>query len=254
MTRQYLVHSVHKDAVQAAARSFGAQVLARPFSSGDLERLKAPILIVFDDDGTTGLTPDILQSLRRAHRGGVRYSPVVVFVARRGDMSEWRNAGAVAAPPGADKHAVKAAIQQAVEGQRGWVTSASYVGPDRRRHRPLIAWQGRRQADKAKPATQQRRPERAGNARVSSLEQVHRRLFLSATLLSGATIEARRAFRDLTDEAQVSAQAHNRGDLSGIIAAIRREAEAFVQNGQRDVGALERLVADLGEALDRRRP
>lgn len=251
MTRQYLVHSVHKESVQAAARSLGAQVLARPFSAGDLERLKAPILVVFDDDGATGLTPDILQSLRRAHRGGVRYSPVVVFVTRRADMAAWRNAGAVAAPPGADKQAVRAAIQQAIEGQRGWVTSTSYVGPDRRRHRPMIAWHGRRQADKAKPAAQ-RRPERAGNIRVSSLDQVHRRLFLSATLLSGATIEARRAFRDLADETQASAQAHNRGDLSGIIAAIRREADAFVQNGQRDVGALERLIADLGAAINRR--
>lgn len=251
MTRLFLVATAQKEAVQAAARAFGAQAHVRAFTRSDLERLKTPMLMVFDADRISELDPETLQLLRRTSRGGLRYSPAVVLCARKADIPAWRAAGAVAIAQNADRGAIKKAIQTALEGARTWVTSASYVGPCRRSHKAVLKWRNRRSADADAAAAKVReKAKRAGVVeRVLSLDVIVRRLSLSATLLSGATIENRRAFRDLVGELQVSAQTQGRGDLARIIAGLRREAEEFVQHSQRDTSVVERLLEDLRNAL-----
>ncbi len=254
MTRQFLVATSQKEAVQAAARAFGAQAHVRTFTRSDLERLKTPFLVVIDSGRIPDLDPDMLQSLRRTNRGGMRYSPFVVFCARKGEIAEWRNAGAVAIAHNADRAAVKKAIQTAVEGARTWVTSATYVGPCRRAHKAVLQWRNRRSADAdvaAEKARAQAKKAAGGAERVFSLDVLVRRLHLSATLLSGSTIESRRAFRDIVNDLQVSAQTHSRVDLANLISGVKREADLFIQDGQRDTSALERLLNDLRAAVER---
>lgn len=248
MTRQIVINSSHKDAVLAAARGFGGQTLTRNFARADLERLKTPILAVIDCGRVADLGPDDLQTLRRTSRGGARLSPMIVFCARTDDPAAWRAAGAVPLPHGANTAAIKKAIHEALDGARAWVTSSSYVGPCRRKHQVILNWRKRRNADAAKRA---QAGEQAAPGRVGSLDQIVRRLSLSATLLSGATIESRRAFRDLTNDLAASATAFGRGDLSGPIAHLRREAEAFVQDGQRPNQRIEAILGELSAALAR---
>lgn len=252
MTRQYLVNTSQKDAVAAAARGFGAQCHTRAFSSGDLERLKTPILVIFDAARADDLTPDVLQSLRRTHRGGVRYSPVLVLCDRPAEIAAWRAGGAVAVARSADRAALKAAIQQAIDGMRAWVTSASYVGPCRRKHKAILQWRTRRSADKA-PAAARKEAADAPPRKLASLDVLNRRLAVGCTLLSGATIEARRAFRDLCIEAHASASGHGRNDLLGVTARLRAEAEGFLQNPNKDGAAVEALVREFSAALGRGR-
>ncbi len=255
MIRQYLIGTSNKEAVLAAARAFGAQTHVRAFTRGDLEGLKNPLLVIIDSGRVDGLDADMLQVLRRTNRGGMRYSPFLVFCQTRREIDAWRAAGAVAVHPTNDRAALKKAIQEALDGERAWVTSATYVGPCRRGRKAILNLRKRRAADAEEAETARREKARKASPvlsdRVFSLDVLLRRLTLSATLLSGSTIESRRAFRDLVDELQVSAQAHNRGDLSGVIANMRREADAFVQDGQRSTGALERMLSDLRTGIER---
>ncbi len=251
MPRQYLVNSAQKEAVQAVARSLGASCVARSFGAPELERLKTPILIVFDSSRGEGLTPERLQSLRRTMRNGVRYSPVVVLCDRAAEIKEWRAAGAVAIARNADKKALKAAIEEALDGLKRWVTAASYVGPCRRRHQAILQWRTRRTADRAEEKARAKSAEPAAPARVSSLSVVHRRLSLSVTLLSGSNIETRRAFRDLAAEAHASVLAQRRSDLVPITQGLRAEAEGFLQNAQRDSAKAESLIREFGAQIGR---
>lgn len=253
MTRQVLIATVHKDAVQAAARAAGAQAHVRSFTRSDLERLKTPLLVVVDNGRIADLDPDLLQSLRRNNRGGMRYSPFIVFCDRPGDLAAWRHAGALAIPSKSDRAAIKKAVQEAMESTRTWVTSATYVGPCRRNHKAVLQWRNRRSADADAAAEKERAKAKKAGAeeRVFSLDVLVRRINLSATLLSGSTIESRRAFRDLINDLQSSAQGHHRGDLSSIVAALKREAELYLQDGQRDGAVLQRLVGDLRTAVER---
>lgn len=250
MVRQFLVSSAQKDALAAVARGCGAQIISRVFSAGDLERIKMPMLLAFDDGRGMELTPDLLQSLRRNHRGGVRYSPAVVFCKTPAAVKEWRDAGAVALMRGADRKEIENAVDEALAGERAWITSAAYVGPCRRKHKAVLKWRTRRQQDLS-AADKVAKKKSDAPVHVSSLDVLHRRLTLGATLLSGATIENRRAFRDLTNEFQVSANHHRRDDLHALIAHLRKEAEAFVQNGQREGAALEQIVREIGRHLGR---
>lgn len=257
MTRQYLVNTAHKEAVQAAARALGAQVHLRAFTRSDLDRLKQPVLIVVDDARLDFITPDILQNMRRTSRGGMRYSPLLILCSRKGDMDEWRHAGAVAIAANSDRTAIKKAIDEALNGAKTWVTAQSYVGPCRRSHKAVLAWRNRRSSDqaaareKAEKAAEKKHQQALAHVPVSSLAVLHRRLKLSATLLCGSSIETRRAFRDTVIELQASAQALGRNDISNLAAHLRREAEAFVQDGQRSSAQLDRVIADLGDALSR---
>lgn len=253
MPRQFLITTVHKDAVQAAARAFGAQAHVRSFTRSDLERLKTPFLVVMDSGRVADLNPEMLQTLRRTNRGGMRYSPFIVFCDRGAEMEAWRAAGALPLSSKSDRAAIKKAIQEAIESARIWVTSATYVGPCRRRHKAVLQWRNRRSADADEVAAKEREKAKKSGAeeRVFSIDVLVRRLNLSATLLSGSTIESRRAFRDLVNDLQASAQAHHRGDLTGIINALKREADLFIQDGQRDGAVLQRLVTDLRVAAER---
>ncbi|MET0183523.1 MAG: hypothetical protein ABW199_11615 [Caulobacterales bacterium] len=257
MTRQYLVNSSLKEAVQAAARSLGGQVHLRAFTRSDLERLKQPVLVIADDSRLDLITPDVLQNMRRTSRGGMRYSPFLVFCSRKNDIPIWRHAGAIAVPAGADRATVKKAMEEALNGAKTWVTAQSYVGPCRRSHKAVLAWRNRRSSDraeaqaKAEKAAEKRSQTELSNVRVSSLDIINRRLKLSVTLLAGSSIETRRAFRDLVVEAQASAQALRRGDLAGVIAQMRREADAFLQNSERSTAALERAIDDFSDGVAR---
>ncbi len=251
MPRQIVINTRHKDAVLAAARSFGVQALARTFARADLERLKTPILAVIDSDRVADLGPEELQTLRRTSRGGARLSPMLVFCRRGEDTAAWRAAGAVTLPHDANNAAIKKGIQEAMDGARAWVTSASYVGPCRRKHTVILNWRKRRTADAARRA-EAKGQDAAPEGRIGSIEQIVRRLTLSATLLSGSTIESRRAFRDLSNDLAVSAVAHGRGDLSSPISHLRREADAFVNDGQRSNARIEAILADISDALTRR--
>lgn len=251
MPRQIVINTSHKDAVLAASRSFGVQALARNFARADLERLKTPVLAIIDSGRVADLGPEELQTLRRTNRGGARLSPVIVFCGRGDDAPAWRAAGAVTLPHGANMAAIKKGIQEALDGARAWVTSASYVGPCRRKHTVILNWRKRRTADAARQAEAKGKAA-APEGRVGSIEQIVRRLTLSATLLSGSTIESRRAFRDLANDLAVSAVAHGRGDISGPVSHLRREADAFVNDGQRSNARIEAILADISDALTRR--
>jgi len=250
VARQIVVNSSHKDTVLAAARGFGVQTLARAFARADLERLKTPILAIIDSGRVADLGPDDLQTLRRTSRGGARLSPLIVFCGRGDEAAAWRAAGAVTVPHGANAATIKKAIHEAIDGERAWVTSSSYVGPCRRKHQVILNWRKRRNADAAKQAASARAAA-APAGRVGSLEQILRRLHLSATLLTGSTIESRRAFRDLTDDLAASATHAGRGDLARAIAHLRQEAEAFVADGQRPNTRIEAILADLSDAFSR---
>ncbi|MGE3142054.1 MAG: hypothetical protein AB7L65_01925 [Hyphomonadaceae bacterium] len=250
MTKQFLVNTSRKEHVAAAARAFGAQCHARPFGAGELARLKTPALLIFDAARAEDLTPDRLQSLRRAHRSGVRYAPALVLCDTKAEIAAWRAAGAVAIARKSGRGAVKAAIQHAIEDMRAWVTSTSYVGPCRRRHKAILQWRSRRAADAAPPAARERAPD-GPLRRLVSLDALHRRMAVSSTLLSGATIESRRAFRDLIAETQAAVIGHNRHDLTPLTQRLRAEAEAFLQNANKDGRAVEALVAEFGRAMRR---
>lgn len=247
--RQIVVNTSHKDAVLAAARSFGVQALARTFARADLERLKTPVLAIIDAGRVADLGPEELQTLRRTNRGGARLSPMLVFCGRGDDAAAWRAAGAVTLPHGASIAAIKKGIQEALDGARAWVTSSTYVGPCRRKHTVILNWRKRRTADAVKRAEAKGQAQTEG--RVGSVDQIVRRLTLSATLLSGSTIESRRAFRDLANDLAASANAHGRGDISGPISHLRREADAFVNDGQRSNARIEAILAEISQALTR---
>lgn len=252
MARKILIATAHREPVLAAARAFGAQAHVRTFTRSDLERLKSPFLVVMDSGRPADLDPDMLQVLRRNNRGGMRYSPFIVFCDGR-EQGAWRSAGALVLPHKADRATIRKAVQEALESARAWVTSATYVGPCRRRRKAVLQWRNRRAADaEAAAARTQEKAKKAGvESRVFSLDVLMRRLTLSATLLQGSTIESRRAFRDLVGDLQVSADACHRSDLARLTGALMREAELFVQDAQRDNGAVQDLLDRLRASLER---
>lgn len=251
MTRHIIVNSTQAEAVQAAARSLGAQCIVRAFGASELGRLKTPALIVFDSARAGDITPDALQHLRRSSRGGVRFSPTVVLCDKRDEVTAWRDAGAVACMRTADRAAVKTCMQEAMGGMRAWVTASSYVGPCRRKHKAVLHWRNRRTADQpaAKPNAPARAPAGGAGVPTASLNVLYRRISLTGTMLSGSTIESRRAFRSLVGEIDMAVRHHGRGDVSNLTRKLVSEAEAIVHDGQRDTRELENAIAELGQAL-----
>lgn len=246
MIRLALVNSTHRDAALSAARAAGLQCRPVSYSAHQLEKLKEPVLLMFDSDAVEHLTPELLQSLRKTHTTGVRHSPAVVLCRRRGEVALWRDAGCVAVMLSSGPATLQRAVKEAVSGAADWVTSKSYVGPSRRRRKAIVRLRSRRRDDEAA-----RTPKAgAGSQRpAASLSVLHRRLHLGASLITSSTLESRRAFAALALELRSALIAHHRPDLASIGEAISREAEAFAKDGQRDSGVLERLIEKLGEKL-----
>jgi hypothetical protein len=250
--RQILAYTRNRSAIQAAARACGVQCALRAFSPPDLMELRAPLVLAFDADGKPEFEPDFLQYLRRTHPGGVRYSPAVVFCQTKEQQGEWLAAGAVPISERASAQDLIEAVKEAVLGSRKWVTSTTYVGPDRRLHKALLRLRKRRREDGAQIAAK-----KAANAaaiddmRVSSPALMHRRLFLASQLLQGASIESRRAFRGMIDELEVSARAHGRSDILGLSRTLKTEADRLLKDGAADTQAVETAVSQLGAVLGR---
>jgi len=242
MIRIALVNCKSRDIVHAAARKLGLECRFAAYSASHVERLKHPALLIFDTDAVDLLTPEHLQALRRTHVTGVRHSPVVALCRSRGEASAWRNAGAVAALRSSNADTLGRAIREALAGADDWVTSKGYVGPSRRKRKPILRLKARRTEDRDKPQTQ-------SDAPVASLGVIQRRLYLGAALLTGSSLENRRAFDALADELRQAAILQHRPDLAALVRAIGEESRAFVEDGQRTTAVLEGLIADLSVRL-----
>jgi hypothetical protein len=246
MIRLIVANTAQADAVGAAARAAGVAIRSRPFIASDLERLKQPALIVFDAERAPDLTPDLLQTLRRTLGGAVRYSPALVFTG--GDKRSWFEAGVIALGPGVGAHRIRQAIEICLASDRDWVTSSAYVGPSRRQHRAFLPLSRRRAEDRStRKGAGRALPTPAPSA---SLGVLTRRVAIGVTLLTGSTIETRRAFKATVEEMQASAHAHGRSDLHGPIAVLLHEADAFVLDARRDNAAAERAAGELAERAD----
>jgi len=246
MIRMIIANTAQADAVGAAAQASGVGIRLRPFIASDLERLRQPVLVVFDAERAPDIDPDLLQSLRRTLGGPIRYSPVLVFTG--GDKKPWHDAGAMALSPGVGAKRIREVIELALTTNRDWVTSSTYIGPSRRAHKALLPLSRRRAEDQGQGAG--RTALRVPPSQRASLGVISRRLTLSVTLLSGSTIEVRRAFQATVAELRDAAEAHERPDLLVSIDMLAREADAFVADARRDNSVAENAVRDLNELLD----
>jgi hypothetical protein len=245
MIQWVIAHTAHAEAVAEAGGVFGASVRAKPFIASDLERLRQPVVIAFDAARALDITPDVLLSQRRTLGGAIRYSPVIVF--SDAERRAWLDAGAFVLAPASSARRVKDAIKTALSADEDWVTSATYIGPSRRSQNALLPLSRRRAEDQEPRAGGARA---RGGAPTASLGVISRRLSLSVALLTGSTIEARRAFRKTVEEMRAGAIAHGRPDLSAAVEALLGEAIAFEADARRDNSAAERAVAALNRLLE----
>ena len=133
-------------AVNAAMRSVGLTCRFCAFSVADLAELIAPVMLVFDADGDPRLTPEALQTLRRAPTGGIRFAPALVFCADAKIAETWRQAGALPLLNRASVDEIIATAKRAMSSATHWIASPNYVGPDRRL-RQTFGVKGRREDD-----------------------------------------------------------------------------------------------------------
>lgn len=236
----------NRTALNAAVTAAGLKCVFRMFSGADLLELKAPVVLAFEPANTFKLTPDFLQYLRRTHPGGVRYSPAIVFCDDKAEINDWRFAGAVVLPCDANEKEMSAALDHALKSMEHWVDSSTFVGPERRTRNAIFKLKRRRRID-GQHADAADVPDES--VPVSSLDRLHRRISLSAQLLQGSAFEARRAFRDLIKELEVSANAHGRADLAGVVQRLSAEADRLLKNGSSGTDALEIAVAQLGQRI-----
>jgi hypothetical protein len=244
MIRTALVHTKSRESVLAAARTIGLECRFLAYSASHLERLKQPALLVFDTDAVDHLTPAHLQALRRDHVTAVRNSPALALCGSRSEAAAWRAAGAVAALRTSRAETLARAMREALAGAEDWVTSQRYVGPSRRKRRPILKLRARRAEDAV--MAKRTSPDAPPGA---SLGVITRRLFLGAALLEGSSLENRRAFDALAQELGRAIVQQHRPDLAVLARAIQDQAQMFLKDAQRSSAALNALIAELGEKL-----
>ena len=208
----------------------------------------APLIVSGAIDETFG--PGELQSLRRTHPGPVRFAPVIVVGAARGDVEDWLLAGAlpVRGDPSPDKQLDM--IEEALRESPPWVVSTVYIGPCRRRRRPLVLLNPRRATD-AKHAVARPRGGLGGDEDISPalLPRLHRRMMCAVVSIETAAVEQRRDFLDILADLESAARASGDQTLYGAVQRLRDAARKLLPPARFESAAFEKALADVEARL-----
>jgi hypothetical protein len=232
----------------AAVKKLRLVATSRAICVRDLETMHKPAILILEESIHDGIEADHIGRMRRDYTGGIRHSLIVVL-ADRSNFAAWRQAGAHPVARNAKRGAISAALKEAIDGANHWIVSTVYVGPCRRRHKALVPMHRRRRADR--PG--KRAAASAGNSNRVSVSAppgtLISRLRVAAVCLSGAPIEQREHFINLSRELAASVSLAGRHDLGAEVSALIDEARAIARDQHRPSDRVVTLLEDLSRAL-----
>lgn len=253
MGTRWVVDAKLKGGLLTAIRARAPSALVRRISPMLLLQLPKPAPLILSGTIDEEFGPGELQSLRRSNPGPVRFAPAVIVGAARGDVDDWLLAGAlpIRSDPSPEKQLDM--IEEALRECPPWVVSTVYVGPCRRRRRPLVLLNPRRATDK-KTISPRMKAGFGGEDEVSPalLPRLHRRMMCAVVAIETAPVEQRRDFLDILADLESAARGSGDPALLASVQRLRDAARKLMPPARFEHEAFERALSDVTTRLSDR--
>ena len=248
---RWLVDAKLKGGVLAAVRARAPSAVVRRISSLLLMQLPKPVPMILSGTNDSVFGPAELLSLRRSLPGPIRFAPAIIVGAARTDVEAWIAAGALpvrnASAPEQQVDLVEEALRDAAQ----WVVSSAYIGPCRRRRKPVFLLNARRATDHVVRAAKAK-TEGLSGVSAAALPRLHRRMMCAVVAIDSAPVEQRRDFVELVEELDAAARASGDVDLVRSAARLRIESRRLLPPARLDRAAFEAAVSEFVAAVNAR--
>jgi hypothetical protein len=253
LVTRWVVDAKLKSGLLAAIRARAPSALVRRVSPMLLLQLSKPAPLILSGAIDEDFGPGELLSLRRSNPGPVRFSPAVIVGAASGDVDDWLLAGGlpIRSDPTPEKQIDL--IEEALRECPPWVVSTVYVGPCRRRRRPLVLLNPRRATDKKK-ASPRKRGGYVGDDDISPalLPRLHRRMMCAVVAIETAPVERRRDFLDILVDLENAARGSGDGELVASIQRLQDASRKVMPPARFEPAAFESALSDVNTRLSNR--
>lgn len=199
-----------------------------------LRRPPPPAALVFDVRQISDFSAERLARIRRAASPELRRLPVTALAETEEQSRAWSAAGAITVEARAGKSLLATSFRRALDGNRNWIDTPAYVGPDRRISKPLFRKAARRLEDSPNFVKSQTGPAKTIIASVDMgqpLATTLRRLRISGQSLSVKDRDQRARFLADIRGARTQAMRSANLDVVSCLAELEKEIERAGANG-----------------------
>lgn len=248
---RWVVDAKLKGGVLTAIREHAPSALVRRMSPLLLLQLPKPVPLILSGTNDETFGPHELQTLRRTNGGAIRFAPAIVVGAARSDVDAWLAAGAL--PVRSEHSPAKQieVIEEALHDSPPWVVSTVYIGPCRRRRRPMFLLQARRATDQ-KHVARRSRIDHLGDVSPAMLPRLHRRMMCAVVSIETAPVEQRRDFLEIITDLEAAARASGDAALYAPAQRLKTEAKRLLPPARFDKAAFDVALQDVVARLNAR--